>query len=82
MNVTPPRIRYHIILPSGEQMALEAENVIAWTAGFGAALGNTSALNVIPAHAPEDTRRVQALQIADGQNWFRYLYPETYTSEG
>jgi hypothetical protein len=75
----PPRIRYrlHVTPPGGtaREVTLDAEDVIAWVAGFAAALGHGDHLDVIDEHAPEDTRRVQALQIGDAQGWFRYLYP-------
>lgn len=76
----PPRIRYHVELhrPDGVRWpdVLDAEEVIAWVRGFAAALNQQSHLDVIDKHAPEDTRRVQALQIGDAQGWFTYLYPE------
>jgi len=82
MTPAPPRLRYRIALssPPGirptEEVLLDGENVIAWVAGFGAALGFFDALNVIEDHAPEDTRRVQALQIGHANGWFVYMYPE------
>lgn len=86
MTTTPPSVRYRVQLPApegakGPEVLIAAEDVIAWVAGYGAALGETTALDVIDRHAPEDTRRVQALQIADGQGWFTYLYPETTAPE-
>lgn len=81
----PPRgVRYHlqITYPSGpHQVVLEAEDVIAWVAGFAAALGQQEHLTTIGA-GPEDTRRVQSLQIGDAQGWFTYLYPDYPTTEG
>lgn len=80
MTPAPPsRVRYHLTLryASGQEpVVLDAEDVIAWVRGFAAALGQQEHLDVIDPHAPEDTRRVQALQIGDAQGWFTYLYPE------
>lgn len=87
MSAAPPRIRYRVQLPPppgkprGPELLIDGENVVAWVAGFGAALGAYDALNVIDDHAPEDTRRVQALQIAHGLKWFTYLYPEPVPAE-
>lgn len=92
MSTVPPRIRYRVQLPAppgkarGPEVLIDGENVVAWVAGFGAALGAYDALNVIDEYtdgrpAPEDTRRVQALQIAHGLGWFTYLYPEPVPAE-
>ncbi len=86
MTPVPPVVRYRVQLRSpgkvsGREVLIAAENVIAWVDGYGAALGDLDALDVIEEHAPEDTRRVQALQIGDSRGWFRYLYPETTPAE-
>lgn len=76
----PPRVRYHLLLNRADGVqqpeVLDAEDVIAWVRGFAAALHQSRHLDVIDPHAPEDTRRVQALQIGDAQGWFTYRYPE------
>ncbi len=72
-----PTVRYHLELPGlGGPVVLVAEDVIAWVRGYATALNKQQHLEVIDSSAPEDTRRVQALQIGDAQGWFRYLYPE------
>lgn len=94
MTPVPPVVRYRVqLLPpkhggNGREVLIAAEDVVAWVAGFGAAVGVLDALDVIderdpddPRPVPEDTRRVQALQIGDSRGWFRYLYPETTSAE-
>lgn len=74
------RTVYHLsVTQSGDRLpvALEEADVIAWVRGFATALGAQDHLNAIDPTAPEDTSRVQALQIGDAQGWFRYLYPQT-----
>lgn len=76
-----PRVRYHVqVLDShtGKPVAkvLEADEVIAWVEGFATALGEEEHLAAISPSAPEDTRRLQSLQIGDSQGWFSYFYPE------
>ncbi len=86
MTPAPPVVRYRVRLrtpdgDAGREVLIAAEDVIAWVAGYGAALGDLTALDVIDPHAPEDTRRVQALQIGDEERWFTYLYPEPTPAE-
>lgn len=75
----PPRVLYHLLIQTSNgrkvPVVLEAAAVYAWVTGYATALGEQHHLNVIEA-GPEETRRVQALQIGDAQGWFEYLYPE------
>jgi hypothetical protein len=86
----PPATRYlyHIRIPAAPDNAealpvvLEAVDVIAWVKGFAAAHGHHNALGKMDQTAPEDTRRVQALQIADELGLLEYVWPESVPTEG
>lgn len=82
------RYRYHIrVLEHPDDAVrvpcvLEAEDVVPWVKGFAAAHGYHDALKNLEEMAPEDTRRVQALQIADELGLLEYVYPESVPTEG
>lgn len=78
-----PRLRYHLTVlghdGKPEPLVLEATDAIAFVRGYATAIHEQHHLSAISEFDPEDTRRVQALQIGDAQGWFTYLYPEQIT---
>lgn len=59
----------------GQEYELPADWVMPWVYGVADAQpGGRQPLEVIDVGAPEETRRMQALQIGHAQRWFQYLY--------